>query len=94
VILDLLLHARAVEPQVLVRMAGHDMGLSGLRPGVAPARAFAELIEAILIEGGGSAWPDATGVQGRPFARYPDLPAYERACFGRVLSAGPAGLTG
>ncbi len=94
VILDLLLHARGAEPQVLVRMAGHEMGLSSLRPEIAPARAFAELVEAILIEGGGAPWPDAAGVQGRPFARYPDLPAYERACFGRVLSARPAALAG
>ena len=93
-ILDLLLHARGAEPQVLVRMAGHEMGLSSLRPEIAPARAFAELVQAILIEGGGAPWPDAAGVQGRPFARYPDLPAYERACFGRVLSARPAALAG
>jgi membrane associated rhomboid family serine protease len=94
VILDLLLKARPGEPRVLLRMAGHDMGLSALRPGIAPAQAFAELVEAILIEGGGSPWPDATRLQGRPFVRYPDLPAYERACFGRVLSVEPAARTG
>ncbi|HET6438938.1 MAG TPA: rhomboid family intramembrane serine protease [Anaeromyxobacter sp.] len=87
VVLDLLLHPRQDGSLLLLRLAGHEMNLAGHRPGVPTARAYAQLVEALLLEGGGSAWPDAAGVQGRPFRRFSDLAAYEEACFGRVLTS-------
>lgn len=84
VVLDLLLHSTGPGPRVLLRIAGHEMGLAAHRPGVAPAVAFAELVEAFQLEGA-AAWPDAARAQGKPFARFPDLAAYEAACYGRSL---------
>jgi membrane associated rhomboid family serine protease len=91
VVLDLLLHPTAPGPRVLLRIAGHELRLAEHRPGVPPSAAFAELVEAILIESGAGVWPDPARVQGRPFARFPDLAAYERACYGRALSASVGG---
>lgn len=94
VVLDLLLHASAGEPQVLLRLAAHELGLQALRPEVAPADAFADLVEAILLEGGATPWPDPSRVQGKPFARFPDLDAFERACYGRALARGEIARAG
>jgi membrane associated rhomboid family serine protease len=84
VVLDLVLHPAAPGARVLLRIAGHDLGLQAHRPGIPAAVAFAELVEALQIEGA-TAWPDAARAQGKPFARFPDLEAYERACYGRSL---------
>ena len=86
-VLDLVLRPRAGEPRLVLRIAGHDLNLGVHRPGVAAATAFAELVEALLLEGGASASPDPARAQGRPFSRFPDLATYEGACFGRPLTA-------
>ncbi len=85
VVLDLLLRARPGERRLVLRLAGHEMNLATHCPGVPAAQAFATLVEALLIEGSAAAAPDPARVQGRPFARYPDLGAYEEACYGRAL---------
>jgi hypothetical protein len=92
VVLDLALRSRPGERRMVLRIAGHEMNLAALRPGVPPAQAYAELVAAILAEGGGQALPDTAHAQGRPFAQLPDLADFERACYGRSLSeaAGPA----
>jgi membrane associated rhomboid family serine protease len=85
VVLDLLLRGRPGERRLVLRLAGHEMDLATHFPGVPPARAFAALVEGLLLEGNAAAAPDPTRVQGRPFARYPDLATYELACYGRTL---------
>ena len=64
------------------------MNLAALRPGVAPGQAYADLVGWLLSEGGGQALPDTARAQGRPFAHLPDLPSFERACYGRPLAGG------
>jgi membrane associated rhomboid family serine protease len=88
VVLDLALRSRPGEPRVVLRLAGHEMNLAALRPGVPPGQAYADLIGWLLTEGGGQALPDAARAQGRPFARLQDLEAFERACYGRRLAEG------
>ena len=61
-------------------------GLAAHRPGIPPSVAFAEIVEAIQLEGATS-WPDAARAQGKPFARFPDLAAFEQACYGRKVTA-------
>ncbi len=86
VVLDLALRARPGEPRVVLRLAGHEMNLAALRPGVAPGQAYADLVGWLLSQGGGRALPDAASAQGRPFARLRDLEDFERTCYGRRLA--------
>ena len=89
VVVDLVLRARPGDPRMVLRIAGHEMNLPALRPGVPPAQVFAELVAGILAEGGGQALPDTAHAQGRPFAKLDDLAAFELAYYGRPLSDGP-----
>jgi len=85
VLLDLLLQGRPGERRLVLRMAGHEMNLAAHFPGTPSARAFASLVEGLLLGGNAAAAPDPTRVQGRPFVRYPDVRSYEEACYGRSL---------
>jgi membrane associated rhomboid family serine protease len=86
VLLDLLLHARQGEPgRTIIRLAGHEMALAAIHPGVPAPEAYAHLVNALLEASGAMASPSAQAAAGRPFARYGSAAAFEAAAWGRVL---------
>ncbi|HSN91836.1 MAG TPA: rhomboid family intramembrane serine protease [Anaeromyxobacteraceae bacterium] len=87
VLLDVLLAPRPGEAtRVLLRIPGHGMALAAIHPGVAPREAFGRVVDGLLA-GGARAAPSAEEAAGRPFARFPDLAAFEEAAWGRRLAS-------
>jgi hypothetical protein len=88
VLLDLLLHASPGEGgRIVVRVPGHAIALGALHPGVPPQDAFGRVVDALLSASGAAAAPSPAAAAGRPFARFADAEAFERAAWGRALSA-------
>jgi membrane associated rhomboid family serine protease len=88
VLLDLLLHPRDGERRrTIVRLAGHEMALAAIHPGVPAAQAYASVVDALLEASGAAATPSAAAAAGRPFARYGSAAAFEAASWGRALTA-------
>jgi membrane associated rhomboid family serine protease len=86
VLLDLLLHAHEGDRQrTIVRLAGHEMALAAIHPGVPAAQAYAHVVDALLQASGATASPSARAAAGRPFARYGSAAAFEAAAWGRAL---------
>jgi len=88
VLLDLLLHPQPGDAgRVVVRVPGHAIALGALHPGVPPQDAFGRVVDALLSASGAPAAPSAAAAAGRPFSRFADAAAFERATWGRSLSA-------
>jgi membrane associated rhomboid family serine protease len=88
VLLDLLLHPQPGDAgRVVVRVPGHAIALGVLHPGVPPQDAFGRVVDAILSASGAAAAPSPAAAAGRPFSRFADAAAFERAAWGRALSA-------
>jgi membrane associated rhomboid family serine protease len=86
VLLDLLLHAREGDPRrTIVRLAGHEMALAAIHPGVPAPEAFAHVVSALLEASGAAASPSPEAAAGKPFARYGSAAAFEAAAWGREL---------
>ena len=86
VLLDLLLHARDGERErTILRLAGHEMALAAIHPGLPSATAYGQVVEALLAASGAAAAPSAQAAAGRPFARYGDAAEFEAAAWGRAL---------
>jgi membrane associated rhomboid family serine protease len=86
VLLDLLLHARGGDRQrTILRLAGHEMALGAIHPGVPTAQAYGQVVDALLAASGATASPSAQAAAGRPFARYGNAAAFEAAAWGRAL---------
>jgi membrane associated rhomboid family serine protease len=91
VLLDVLLAPRPGEAsRVVLRIPGHGMALGAIHPGLAPQEAFGRVVAALLAAGARPV-PSAEQAAGRPFARFPDLAAFERSAWGRPLAAAGAG---
>jgi hypothetical protein len=87
VLLDLLLHPEpGAGGRVVVRVPGHAIALGALHPGVPPQDAFGRVVDALLSASGASAAPSPDAAAGRPFARFADAAAFERAAWGRPLA--------
>jgi hypothetical protein len=71
----------------MIRVPGHALALGALHPGVPPQDAFGRVVDALLAASGASAVPSTEAAAGRPFSRYEDAAAFERATWGRALSA-------
>jgi membrane associated rhomboid family serine protease len=88
VLLDLLLHPRPGDRhRTVLRLAGHEMALGAIHPGVRPPDAYALVVETLLAASGAPAAPSAGAAAGRPFARYRDAASFEEAVWGRSLAA-------
>jgi hypothetical protein len=86
VLLDLLLHARQGDRQrTILRLAGHEMALAAIHPGVPAPQAYAHVVNALLAASGAAASPSPQAAAGRPFARYGSAAAFEAAAWGREL---------
>lgn len=86
VLLDLLLRPRDGDRQrSIVRLAGHEMALAAIHPGVPAAQAYGHVVDALLAASGASASPSADAAAGRPFARYESAAAFEAAAWGHAL---------
>jgi hypothetical protein len=88
VLLDLLLHPSPGEGgRIVVRVPGHAIALGAMHPGVPAPDAFGRVVDALLSASGATAAPSSAAAAGRPFARFEDAAAFERAAWGRALSA-------
>jgi membrane associated rhomboid family serine protease len=86
VLLDLLLQARGGDRQrTILRLAGHEMALAAIHPGVPAPQAYAHVVNALLAASGAAAAPSPREAAGRPFARYGSAAAFESAAWGREL---------
>jgi Rhomboid family len=86
VLLDLLLHPRDGDGQrTILRLAGHEMALGAIHPGVPAAQAYGRVVDAVLAASGATASPSPQAAAGRPFARYGSAAAFEAAAWGRAL---------
>jgi membrane associated rhomboid family serine protease len=86
VVADLVLHRRAGEGRMVLRLLGHSMALDAIRPGVPPQQAFSEIVEGLIASSGATAVPGPASTAGRPFARFADTAAFEMACYARALT--------
>jgi hypothetical protein len=87
VLLDLLLHPRDGDAhRTVLRLAGHEMALAAIHPGLPLPEAFARVVEALLAASGAQACPSPSAAAGRPFARFGDAAAFEAAAWGRALA--------
>ncbi len=86
VLLDLLLQAREGDRQrTILRLAGHEMALAAIHPGVPAPEAYAHVVNALLEASGAAASPSAQAAAGKPFVRYGSAAAFEAAAWGRAL---------
>ena len=87
VLADVVLRARPGDgKRTVLRLPAHLIALGAIHPGVAPAEAFARLIDGLLAASGAAALPGHGAARGRPFARFPDAAAFEETCHGRRLA--------
>lgn len=66
---------------VHLRLPGSWLGLSALHPGVSAQEAFSRFIRHLLERSGATPRPSAAQVAGPLYARFPDLAAFEKACW-------------
>ena len=86
-VLDLLLHPRPGEAgRVVLRLLGGDMALRAIHADASPREAYGRIVDALLGASGAPAAPSAEAAAGRPFATFPDVAAFERATWGRLLA--------